>query len=476
MRTSELAGQVGVNSETLRYYERRGLVPEPPRTAGGYRDYPSTAVELLRFIKRAQELGFTLDEVEELLHLDTGGPDSCDAARALAKTRKLDLEARIADLQRMSDSLGDLIATCELPRADRSCALLEAIEKQSTGRPTSAKPASEPSMRELSLVVLHVPDCPNLSPMLDRLRQVTDAPMTTREVRTDAEAAQLGMAGSPTLLVDGVDPFAEPGRCERGVSCRLYRDEQGVVVPAPSVDQLRDALAAADRAAAGAESATPGEVLSAWRTRALPMGPVERAVHRTILRAFASTGRPPATRDLEPVVAGSGSRTRTVLETLHESDAIRLDPDGQIAVAYPFSSAPTRHRVRIVDRIDVYAMCAIDALGISAMLGEGTRIDSIDVTTGQPITVTMTAGHTSWEPRGAVVFIGSDSGGGPSADCCCDYLNFFIDQATATAWTATHPHIPGQILTPAEAEDLGARLFGHLLAPNVKDSTDDDHR
>jgi Hg(II)-responsive transcriptional regulator len=135
MRTSELAGQVGVNTETLRYYERRGLLQEPPRTPAGYRNYPSAAVELLRFIKRAQELGFTLDEVEELLHLDAGGPDSCDAARALAAARKADLEARIAYLQRMRDSLGELIATCGRDRADRSCALLEAIEDRSRPEP-----------------------------------------------------------------------------------------------------------------------------------------------------------------------------------------------------------------------------------------------------------------------------------------------------------------------------------------------------
>jgi MerR family mercuric resistance operon transcriptional regulator len=131
MRTSELAGRAGVNTETLRYYERRGLLTEPPRTSGGYRDYPATSVELLRFIKRAQELGFTLDEVEELLHLDNGGPDGCDAARALAEHRRDDLAARIHDLQRMHDSLADLVATCDLPRADRRCALLEAINHAS---------------------------------------------------------------------------------------------------------------------------------------------------------------------------------------------------------------------------------------------------------------------------------------------------------------------------------------------------------
>jgi MerR family mercuric resistance operon transcriptional regulator len=128
MRTSQLAERAGVNSETLRYYERRGLLEQPPRTPGGYRDYPVSAVELLRFIKRAQELGFTLVEVEELLHLETGGPDSCQAARALAEARKADLDARIADLRRFSDSLGDLIDTCDLPRRDRSCPLLETLE------------------------------------------------------------------------------------------------------------------------------------------------------------------------------------------------------------------------------------------------------------------------------------------------------------------------------------------------------------
>lgn len=129
MRTSEVASRAGVNNETLRYYERRGLLAEPPRTAGGYRDYPPTAVQLLRFIKRAQELGFTLEEVEELIHLAAGGPDSCQGARTLAERRRDDLAARIRDLQRMHDSLEELVTTCDQPRADRRCALLEAIDR-----------------------------------------------------------------------------------------------------------------------------------------------------------------------------------------------------------------------------------------------------------------------------------------------------------------------------------------------------------
>ncbi|MBM7785620.1 MerR family transcriptional regulator [Tenggerimyces flavus] len=124
MRTKELADQVGVNTQTLRYYERRGLLTVPPRSPGGYRDYPSDAIALLRFVKRSQQLGFTLDEVEELLSLDAGGPDSCDAVRDLAHGRMTDLERRIADLQRMHSALGDLLATCTLPRAERACPLL----------------------------------------------------------------------------------------------------------------------------------------------------------------------------------------------------------------------------------------------------------------------------------------------------------------------------------------------------------------
>jgi HAMP domain-containing protein len=306
------------------------------------------------------------------------------------------------------------------------------------------------------LEVLHVPDCPNLPPLLERLGSITDATVTTREVSSDSEAVALGMAGSPTLLINGRDPFAPPGGCECGLSCRLYRDEHGRVVPAPSISQLREAIAAA--------GAAPAEVLSAWRTCARPLDPVQRAAHQAILRAFARTGRPPQPAALDQVTVGTGHTTAEVLESLHALDAIRLTRDSEIAVAYPFSAMPTRHRVRIDGRTDAYAMCAVDALGISAMLGADARIESVDVTSGQPVTVTMAAdGAAVWQPTTAVVFIGAGAGGGPSADVCCDYLNFFADRAAAVAWTSTHPQIPGQILSQAEAEHLGTTLFGTLL-------------
>src|SRR2546421_3547668 len=109
MRTSEVAGRAGVNPQTLRYYERRGLLPRPPRSASGYRSYPDDAVRVIRFVKRAQDLGFSLDEVEELLGLARGGPSSCDTALRVARGRLADLAARIADLERMRDSLRQLV-------------------------------------------------------------------------------------------------------------------------------------------------------------------------------------------------------------------------------------------------------------------------------------------------------------------------------------------------------------------------------
>lgn len=300
----------------------------------------------------------------------------------------------------------------------------------------------------MRLEVLHVPDCPNLAPMLERLAQVTDLPVVTRVIEREADAARFGMAGSPTLLVDGADPFAAERECGCSVSCRLHRDDDGRIVSAPSVEQLRAVLV------------TPTEVLSAWRRRALPLGEVERAAHQRILRSFAGTGQPP-----DDVPAD-------VLRALHDMDAIRVTSYGEIAVAYPFSAIPTRHRVRIGDRVDVYAMCAIDALGIAPMLGQDTVIESVDITTGRPVSLVTRAGSTSWEPTEAVVFVGADSGGGPSADCCCDYLNFFTDGTAARAWIAAHPDVPGQILDQPDAEVLANRLFAHLLADDPRPTED----
>jgi Hg(II)-responsive transcriptional regulator len=128
VRTSEVATQAQVNTQTLRYYERRGLLPEPERTRSGYRAYTPDAVRVVRFVKRAQQLGFTLDDIEDLLQPADGGPASCDEARTMARIRIADLQQRINELARMRDALTQLVDTCDQPRAERDCPILHDIE------------------------------------------------------------------------------------------------------------------------------------------------------------------------------------------------------------------------------------------------------------------------------------------------------------------------------------------------------------
>jgi Hg(II)-responsive transcriptional regulator len=128
VRTSDVAAQAHVNAQTLRYYERRGLLPQPERTHSGYRAYTAEAVRVVPFVKRAQQLGFTLDEIEELLHLAQGGPASCEEAKAMARSRIADLQQRIDELVGMRDALTRLVATCDQPHAERECTILRNLE------------------------------------------------------------------------------------------------------------------------------------------------------------------------------------------------------------------------------------------------------------------------------------------------------------------------------------------------------------
>jgi len=121
----KVARAAGVNVETVRYYQRSGLVPEPPRPAGSVRRYSNETVARLRFIKRAQELGFTLAEIRRLLAL--GDPQSCGKARALAAEKLALVRARIADLERMRAALESLIRRCDAVRGKVACPIIETL-------------------------------------------------------------------------------------------------------------------------------------------------------------------------------------------------------------------------------------------------------------------------------------------------------------------------------------------------------------
>ncbi len=121
----KVANLADVHVETIRYYQRLGLIAEPPRPSGGVRRYDDSAIARLRFIKRAQQLGFSLDEVRSLLALDDG--QSCRETRALAEGKLSVIEARLLDLRRMQKLLKSLIAECDSGKRPRACPIIATL-------------------------------------------------------------------------------------------------------------------------------------------------------------------------------------------------------------------------------------------------------------------------------------------------------------------------------------------------------------
>ena len=119
-----LARKAGVNIETIRYYQRRGLLEEPPKPAQGYRLYPVEAVARVLFIKRAQRLGFSLEEIGNLLRLGDG---DCREAKAIALQKLSVIESRLEDLQRMKHTLQELIARCDAGLNAAGCPIVSSL-------------------------------------------------------------------------------------------------------------------------------------------------------------------------------------------------------------------------------------------------------------------------------------------------------------------------------------------------------------
>jgi hypothetical protein len=320
----------------------------------------------------------------------------------------------------------------------------------------------------MHLIVLAVAGCPNAPVLEDRLAAVLEGRAgvsVSREVISDeGEAARWGMHGSPTLLIDGADPFAEPGQ-RPSMSCRRYRVDGGQVSGVPSAGELRRVI---ERAMAvdtsRSDSAWLDALGRAGRGRVAPAEGGLRAVLQVVLRSFVEAGTAPGIRVLAEHAAPFG--LSRVLGELADGDFLCLDQAGQITAAYPFSALPTLHRVRIAGKATVFAMCAIDALGISAMVGLPIVIESEDPTTGEPVTVKVDGDNTTWSPATAVVYVGraSDECAGPSASVCCGYMNFFATRAAAAAWASSHPEIGGGILDQDGALQVGIGIFGRLLS------------
>ena len=130
----QVAAGAEVNIQTIRYYERRGLFPAPRRAPSGYRQYANDAVSRLRFIKHAQELGFSLTEIQELLGLRVRHGAACDAVERKTRQKIELVQQKIHDLQRMNRTLLRLAAACVARRPTEDCPILEALEDHGVPR------------------------------------------------------------------------------------------------------------------------------------------------------------------------------------------------------------------------------------------------------------------------------------------------------------------------------------------------------
>jgi hypothetical protein len=191
-----------------------------------------------------------------------------------------------------------------------------------------------------------------------------------------------------------------------------------------------------------------------------------RQFHRALLRAFLTLGRAPTVAELQERAHTARGSVAPLLSELVLQDVIQRDVDGTIRAAYPFSGWPTGHQVHLEGGPPLFAMCAIDALGLPFMVGQAARIltqDPIDATL-ITIWINPTTDEQIWHPEGTVIL--SDERPLPPAivaDCCCPLINAFASRAQAEAWQHAHPEAAVRLLTQEAAIVEARTLFEHLL-------------
>lgn len=205
-------------------------------------------------------------------------------------------------------------------------------------------------------------------------------------------------------------------------------------------------------------------------TASAALTPAARHLHQWVLTTFANTGHAPRRAEIETAAHEAGVNPAAALTELTERDVLAVDEYGEIRAAYPFSPIPTRHRVTWAGGSGGYAMCAIDALGISAMLGVPVTITSTEPDTDRTITVRVDGDTAYWQPDTTVVFAGHTDG---DADCCssvdrtCSNINFFTTPDAARDWAARNRHVTGAVRDQNRALADGITEFGALLRPTI---------
>ncbi len=129
LTVGQLARATGVRVQTVHFYEREHILPKAARTPSGYRKFPEESVQVIRFVKQAQELGFSLQEIRELLRLRLAPPARCEKAQEIASKHILSIEQKMDQLQRMKSALEVLVRCCQKRDDALECPILEAFEK-----------------------------------------------------------------------------------------------------------------------------------------------------------------------------------------------------------------------------------------------------------------------------------------------------------------------------------------------------------
>jgi alkylmercury lyase len=194
-----------------------------------------------------------------------------------------------------------------------------------------------------------------------------------------------------------------------------------------------------------------------------------RVFHQRLLGAFLTRTGSPDARVVDDLAAELRLDSQAALAALAAADLVHTArATGTIVVAYPFSGRPTPYRVELAGGPTVFAMCAVDALGIPQMLRRDGRISSVDPTSGQPITVEVHAGAWRFQPATTVLLSGRTGDGDAcdtAADWCCPYINLHTDPEAADTYRRAHPDMTATLLGQAEAVQAAGQAFGGLLDP-----------
>ncbi len=254
----------------------------------------------------------------------------------------------------------------------------------------------------------------------------------------------------------------------------MFKDESGRLANVPSVETLRKAMKESD--CCNMDTLVIGKIQMRslmdqigatvrGRLAAANLSQSENETRKYILKEFARTGSPPATKEIIAAMKlPSIEAVQRIIERLHQADILTME-DGEIISAYPFSARQTRHVVVFPDGHEVYALCATDALGIHFMLGENIAVRSRCPECGEEIKIEMRdGGITSYAPEGVVEFVSSGDHCGCTAKTFCPFMNFFCSKAHLEKWREKNPaSAKGEMYQLQQVLEHGKYIFEDFL-------------